>query len=164
MNSALLKKALPHIIAIAAFLIVAVVYCHPVLEGKVVYQGDVQQYKQMAREAFEYKEKYGRYPLWIENAFAGMPGYTIAISGQTVITFGYLTNALTLGLPEPVNYFFLACLCFYILMMVLRINPWVAALASLAYAYSSYDPIIIGTGHVTKMWAIALAPGVIASY
>jgi hypothetical protein len=164
MNSSFLKKALPHLIAIGLFLIVAVIYCRPALEGKVVSQSDVQQYKQMARQSFEYKEKYGRYPLWIESAFSGMPAYTIAITGQTIISFGYLTNVLTLGLPEPINYFFLACLCFYILMMVLRVDPWVATLASLAYAYSSYDPIIIATGHVTKMWAIALAPGVIASY
>jgi hypothetical protein len=39
----------------------------------------------------------------------------------------------------------------------------VGVLASLAYAYCSYDPIVIITGHVTKMWAIAYAPGVIAS-
>ena len=163
-NSAFLKKALPHVIAIVLFLVVAAVYCHPALQGKVVNQSDVEQYKQMARQSFEYKEKYGRFPLWIESAFAGMPAYTIAISGQSVISFGYLTTILTLGLPEPINYFFLACLCFYILMMVLRVDPWIATLASLAYAYSSYDPIIIATGHVTKMWAIALAPGVIASY
>jgi hypothetical protein len=163
-NSAILKKALPHLLAIILFLLVALVYCHPVLQGKVVSQSDVQQYKEMARQSFEYKEKYGRYPLWIESAFSGMPGYTIAISGQTAITFGYLTNAMSLWLPEPVNYFFLACVCFYILMMVLRVDPWVATLASLAYAYSSYDPIIIGTGHITKMWAIALAPAVVASY
>lgn len=164
LKSSFLKKALPHAIAIILFLVVAVVYCRPVLEGKVVSQSDVQQYKQMARQAFEYKEKYGRYPLWIENAFAGMPAYTIAITGQTAITFGYLTNALTLGLPEPVNYFFLACICFYILMMVLRVDPWIATLASLAYAWSSYDPIIVVTGHVTKMWAIAFAPAVVASF
>ena len=163
-NSAFLKKALPHVIAIALFLIVAVVYCHPAIEGKVVNQSDVQQYKEMARQSFEYKEKYGRYPLWIENAFAGMPGYTIAITGATVFNVGQIANLMTLGLPQPISMFFLACVCFYILMAVLRVNPWIATLAALAYAYCSYDPIIIGTGHVTKMWAIAWAPAVIGAF
>jgi hypothetical protein len=164
MKSSFLKKALPHVIAIILFLVVAVVYCRPVLEGKVVNQSDIQQYKEMARQSFEYKEKYGRFPLWIESAFAGMPAYTIAIDAGPAISYGYLGTIMYLGLPQPICFFFLACVCFYILMAVLRVDPWVATLASLAYAYSSYDPIIIGTGHVTKMWAIAWAPGVIAAF
>jgi hypothetical protein len=164
MKSSFFKKALPHFLAIVLFLIVAVVYCRPALEGKVVSQSDVQQWKEMARQSFEYNAKYGRYPLWIESAFAGMPAYTIAITGAGLINIGYLNNVMTLGLPAPISMFFLACVCFYILMAVLRINPWVATLASLAYAYSSYDPIIIGTGHVTKMWAIAWAPAVVGSF
>jgi hypothetical protein len=160
--NAVLKKALPHVIAILVFLVVAVVYCRPALEGKVVGQSDVEQYKAMARQSFEYKEKYGHFPLWIESDFSGMPGYTIAINAQTKLHFAYLDKVLMLGLPEPINFFFLACVCFYILMVVLRVDPWIGVLASLAYAYSSYDPVIIVTGHVTKMQAIGYAPGVIA--
>jgi hypothetical protein len=163
-NSSILKKALPHLIAVLVFLIVAVVYCRPALEGKVVNQSDVQQWKAMAHQSFEYKEKYGHFPLWTEGAFSGMPAYTIAIDGMPKLNFGYLDNVLTLGLPQPISFFFLACVCFYILMAVMRIDPWVATLASLAYAYCSYDPVIIATGHVTKMWAIAYAPAVIASF
>jgi hypothetical protein len=164
MKSSFLKKALPHVVAIVLFLVVAVVYCRPVLEGKVVSQTDVQQWKAMARQSYEYKEKYGRFPLWVENDFAGMPAYTIAIDAGPAISYGYLGLIMYLDLPQPICFFFLACVCFYILMAVLRVDPWVATLASLAYAYSSYDPIIIGTGHVTKMWAIAWAPGVIAAF
>jgi hypothetical protein len=164
MNSSFLKKALPHIIAIGVFLLVAVVYCRPVLQGKVVAQSDVQQWKAMAQQSFEYKEKHGHFPLWTESAFSGMPAYTIAIDGQNSLNYGYLTLPLTLGLPQPISFLFLACICFYILMMVLRVNPWVGVLASLAYAYSSYDPIIIVTGHVTKMQAISYAPAVIAAF
>jgi hypothetical protein len=162
--SAIFKKALPHLIAIVLFLVVAIIYCRPTLEGKVVRQSDIQQYKEMARQSFEYKEKYGRFPLWIESAFSGMPAYTIAIDAGPAISYGYLGMIMYLGLPQPICFFFLACVCFYILMVVLRVNPWVAVLASLAYAYSSYDPIIIATGHVTKMWAIAWAPAVIAGF
>ena len=162
MNSQLLKKALPHILAIAVFLIVAVVYCHPALQGKGVGQSDMEQWKGMAQQAFDYKDKHGDFPLWTESAFSGMPTYTIAMPGSKV-SFGFLTQALTLGLPQPINFFFVACLCFYILMCVLRIDPWIGVLASLAYAYSSYDPVIIITGHVTKMQALTVAPAVIAS-
>src|ERR1700754_279172 len=161
MNSTVLKKWLPHVIAILVFLIVAVVYCRPALEGKVVFQQDMLQYKGMAQQSMEYKEKHGHFPLWSESTFSGMPAYTIAM-GHSGIYLGPVVNILTLWLPEPISFFFLACVCFYILMAVLRINPWVGALAALAYAYSSYDPVIVVTGHVTKMLAIAYAPGVIA--
>lgn len=160
--NAVLKKALPHLIAIGVFLVVAVVYCRPALDGKVVGQSDVEQWKAMAQQSHEFKDKYGHFPLWTESAFSGMPAYTIAMDAQTPLSFGYLVKAMTLGLPEPISFFFLACVCFYILMAVLGVNPWIGVLASLAYAYSSYDSVIIVTGHVTKMQAICLAPGVIA--
>lgn len=160
--NAVLKKALPHLIAIGVFLVIAVVYCRPALDGKVVGQSDVEQWKAMAQQSHEFKDKYGHFPLWTESAFSGMPAYTISMDAQTGVSFGYLLKVLTLGLPEPISFFFLACICFYILMAVLRVNPWVAVMASLAYAYASYDPVIIVTGHVTKMQAIGLAPGVIA--
>ncbi|HEY4334816.1 MAG TPA: YfhO family protein, partial [Puia sp.] len=120
--------------------------------------------KAMAQQSFEYKEKHGHFPLWTESAFSGMPAYTIAIDGQSGLNYGYLTIPLYLGLPQPISFLFLACICFYILMMVLRVSPWVGVLAALAYTYCSYDPIIIVTGHVTKMQAISYAPAVIAAF
>src|ERR1700754_880307 len=105
MNSTVLKKALPHVIAVLVFLIVAVVYCRPALQGKVVGQSDVQQWKQMAQQAFEYKEKHGHFPLWTESTFGGMPAYTIAMDNKAFLPLGYLSNILSLGLPEPINFF-----------------------------------------------------------
>lgn len=161
MNSTVFKKALPHIIAVLIFLVVAVVYCRPALEGKVVFQSDVLQFKGMAQQSNEWKEKTGHFPLWIENAFGGMPAYTIGLD-HSPIYLGPFFYILTLGLPQPISLFFLACICFYILMATMRINPWIGILGALAYAYSSYDPVIIVTGHITKMLAIAYAPGVLA--
>jgi hypothetical protein len=161
MNSTVLKKALPHVIAILVFLIVAVIFCRPALEGKVVFQSDMLQYKGMAQQSFEYKEKHGHFPLWSESSFSGMPAYTIAMD-HSAIYLGPVVSILSLGLPQPINFFFVACVCFYILMLVLRVNPWIGVLAALAYAYSTYDPVIVVTGHVTKMQAIAYAPGIFA--
>src|ERR1700749_528734 len=136
MNSPLFKKALPHIIAVLVFLAIAVVYCRPVLQGMVVKQSDVQQWKAMARQSYEYKEKHGHFPLWTNSTFSGMPTYTIATDGLSKLSFAYLGYLLHWGLPEPIVFFFLACVCFYILMVVLRVDPWIGVLASLAYAYS----------------------------
>src|SRR5579862_1612643 len=163
MNSSLIKKILPHLIAIGVFLIVAIVYCKPVFDGKVISQSDVIHWRAMAQQSIEYKEKNGHYPLWTESAFSGMPGYTIDMSATSNISTGYFAYILTLGMPKPINYLFLACICFYIMTQVLRINPYIGILSSLAYAYATFDPIIIAVGHDTQMQAIGYAPAVIAS-
>ncbi|MDR3716557.1 MAG: YfhO family protein [Puia sp.] len=162
MNRNLFKAALPHIIAVGIFLIVAVVYCKPALDGKVVFQHDMLGYKGMVQQSLEYKDKYGHFPLWTESMFSGMPAYNIAMEAKYKLSIGYLSYVLTWGLPKPISFFFLACVCFYILTQVLRISPWIGILSAMAYAWSTYDPIIVVVGHETKMLAIAYAPGVIA--
>src|SRR5438093_7398098 len=57
----------------------------------------------------------------------------------------------------------MACICFYFLCQVLGIRPWLSIMAALAFAYSTYDPIIISVGHDTKIQAIALASAVMGS-
>src|SRR5260221_6018734 len=68
-----LKKALPHVLAVIVFLVVAIIYCKPALEGLIVNQQDTQGWKGMAQQSFEFKEKYGHFPLLTESMFCGMP-------------------------------------------------------------------------------------------
>src|SRR5215216_4070812 len=111
MKSSFLKKATPHLIAIGIFLVVAIIYCQPALQGKVVNQHDVLGWKGMAQQSFEYKEKHGHFPLWTNSLFSGMPAYTVAIGSKFGNPTGVLYTILTLGLPKPASYFFVACLC-----------------------------------------------------
>jgi hypothetical protein len=78
------------------------------------------------------------------------------------INLSPVVGIFSLGLPQPINFFFIACVCFYILMVAMRIDPWIGVLTALAYAYSTYDPVIVVTGHVTKMLALMYAPGIAA--
>ncbi|KYP14002.1 YfhO family protein [Flavihumibacter sp. CACIAM 22H1] len=162
MNSAWFKKAAPHIYAILAFLLVSIIYCQPALTGKVLDQHDTLGWLGMAQQSFEFKEKFGYFPLWTNSMFGGMPAFAIAFEG-TVIQTIYLQNILTLWMPVPIGFFFLACISFYFLGIVFRLKPLIAAMAAIAFAWSTYDPVIIAVGHNTKMWAIAYMPAVIAS-
>jgi hypothetical protein len=164
MKSSFLKKLVPHLIAAGIFLLVAIVYCSPALQGKVVNQHDVLGWKGMAQQSFEFKEKYGHFPLWSNSMFGGMPAYTIALDQTNSITIGYIYSFITLGLAKPINFFFLACLSFYFLCQVVRVRTWLSVLGALAFAYSSFDSIIIAVGHETQMQALALAPAVIAAF
>src|SRR4051812_3195145 len=133
------KKILPHVLAVIVFLIVAMVYCKPALKGEVLQQTDVIHWRGMAQDAYTYKETHGTFPLWNTHLFSGMPAYQIAM--QYVQPLIYVNSLLTLGLPKPISFFFLACICFYILCMAYGTNYLVAILGSLAFAYSTYDPV-----------------------
>ncbi|HZH95660.1 MAG TPA: YfhO family protein, partial [Flavisolibacter sp.] len=163
MNKGTFQKLLPHLIAVVVFLLVAVLYCRPALEGKVLQQPDVTQWKAMAQNSFQYKETHGRFPLWTNGMFSGMPAYQIALESGNVVSPGSFYYLLTLGLPKPISFFFLACICFYFLTAVLRINPYIGIIGALAYAYATYNPIIVAAGHDTKMQSIALLPGLIGA-
>ncbi|MDQ3550174.1 MAG: hypothetical protein M3413_01465, partial [Bacteroidota bacterium] len=123
MNKRLLKTLVPHLIAIVVFLLVSVVFCKPVLEGKTLQQHDIIGAQGMSQNSHEHYEKYGNYPLWNTNLFSGMPNYQVLVKGPDGILVLY--SILTLGLPKPISFFFLACICFYFLALALRVNPYI---------------------------------------
>ncbi|MEP7278425.1 MAG: YfhO family protein [Bacteroidota bacterium] len=156
------QKAWSHVTIILIFAVVAAIYCKPALEGKVLQQTDIIHWKGVAQQSFEYREKNGHFPLWTNSMFSGMPAYQIAMQRTSAISLDYFQPLLTLGLPKPISFFFLACLMFYFMCLALRINPWIGAGCAIAYAWSSFDPVIISVGHDSQMLSIAYAPGVLA--
>lgn len=160
MKNDLVRKALPHVLAILIFLITALLFCSPAIEGKVLNQLDIIGWKGMAQNAFDYQEKHGHFPLWNPALFSGMPNYLIAMGGKSILPD--ITSILSFGLPQPVNMFFLAALCFYVLCLAWGTSPLVGIFGGLTYAFATYNPIIIEAGHVTKMFAIAYMPLVLA--
>jgi hypothetical protein len=88
------------------------------------------------------------------------------MEGKTILPD--TAKIFSLGLPKPINFFFLACICFYILCLALGINPIVAIMGSLAYSFSTYNPVILNAGHESQMFATAFLPllmaGIISIY
>ncbi len=157
------RPLIPHLIAVGIFLLVTVIFCKPALEsGVILKQSDITSWKAMSHQAFEYKEKTGHFPLWIPNMFSGMPAYQVAMQGNWS-PLVIVDQVIQLGLPQPFNFFYLACICFYFLCICLGIRPYVAIMGSLAFAFCSYSPIIITAGHNTKMLALAYAPAVMGA-
>ncbi|MBO9204573.1 MULTISPECIES: YfhO family protein [Niastella] len=162
MKKTLWQQVMPHLVSIAIFLIVALFFAKPALEsGSVMKQGDITNWEGMVHQSFLYKEKHGRFPLWTPAMYAGMPAYQIAMDGPWT-PLNFIDKAIQLGLPKPINIFFLACISFYFLCMCLRVRPWVAVIAGLAFAYSTTFPIFITAGHDTQMLALAYAPAALA--
>ncbi|MFI5192452.1 MAG: YfhO family protein [Chitinophagales bacterium] len=162
MNASFLKKAYLHIAAIVLFLLVSIAYNKTALEGKVLYQSDVIGYTAMAKQSNNFKEKHGHFPLWTESMFSGMPAYNIAMDATSDITIGYFYYLFNLGLPKPIFYFFIASVCFYILTQVFRLNFLLSVLGSIAFAFATFNPILVAAGHETELMAIGFMPAVVA--
>jgi len=157
------KVLLPHGIALAIFIIVALIYCKPALEGKVLQQGDIVHWKGMSKDIQNYRDTHGGVsPLWTTSMFGGMPGFQIATNNNNYVSY-YANEIFSLFIPKPFRFFILACLGFYFLCCVLKINPWLGITGALAFAYSSYDPIIISVGHDTKMLSMAYMPALLGA-
>lgn len=154
------KKYLPHLVAIATFLAVSMIYFSPLLDGKKeIQQYDVSQFRGMSKEIEDYRKTHnGAEALWTNSTFGGMPAYQISVRYNNNL-MKYVDNVLQLGMPHPIGYVFIYFIGFYILLLCLRVNPWVAVIGSLAYGFSSYFFIILEVGHNTKAHAIGyMAP------
>ena len=162
MNKTLWQRLTPHVIAIGIFFLISCLYCMPAFKGLVVAQHDVQGWKGMAQQSFEFKEKYGHFPLWTQSMFSGMPAFQIALASKYDITIAHLSHLFTLFLPSPAGLFFLACIGFYILTTVLGIKNWIGIFGSIGYAFASYNAIIVTVGHIPKFASMGYVPAVLA--
>ncbi len=162
MKNPILKSALPHIIAIAIFILTGIAYFTPVTEGYRISQSDIMMHKGTSKEIQDHRAEYGEEPLWTNNAFGGMPTTQISIQYPTNM-MQYVSKAFQLWLPAPLNYFFILMIGFYIMTQFLSVKPWLGILGSIAYALSCYFVIIIMVGHNTKVLALGYLPAMIGA-
>ena len=150
-----------HVAIIAFFVIICFVYFSPVLQGKRPAQDDVIQSKAMQKEIMEYKEKEGKGPLWTNQMFGGMPAYQIWVEySYNAATYGI--GLITKAFPNPVGTVLLLLSGAYFLFIVLRINPWLAAAGAIAFAFTTYNFVLIATGHSNKALAIGFFAPILA--
>ncbi|TXB69553.1 glycosyltransferase family protein [Phaeodactylibacter luteus] len=157
----MMKQVIPHLAAIGIFLAASAAFFYPQLEGKVVPQGDIIQYRGMSQEIREYKAATGETALWTNAMFGGMPTYQIntVSEGNSLKILG---KAGRLGISGPIGQFFTAMLGFYILMAVLGANPWLGVIGGLAFGLTTNNLILFEAGHMTKLKAISYLPLVAA--
>jgi len=94
--------------------------------------------------------------------FGGMPAYQIWVQYPSNIA-SHAINFIKTVLPDPVDVVLLYVLGAYLLFCVLKINPYLAAAGAIAFAFTSYNFIIIAAGHSNKALAIAFCAPILAS-
>lgn len=155
------KNWLPHLWVVLIMLAAALIYNSPVLTGKSLRMEDMTQVAGMSKELNDYKEKEGRYPLWTNSLFGGMPAYQIGLDVPNM-WIAKLGGIVYKWLPNPANLLLLYFLGFYLLLVLLGFSHWQGLLGALAFGFSTYNLIIIDAGHITKAIAIGFMPPVLA--
>ncbi|MCD4696568.1 MAG: hypothetical protein K8S16_10050, partial [Bacteroidales bacterium] len=162
-----LNKVLPYIVAVLLFVVLSLAYFSPLLEGKMLKQDDIIRHKGMAKEVADFREATGQEALWTNSMFGGMPAYQISVRYKNNLV-RYIDSIFRLGLPRPADMVFLYLIGFFILLVVLGVNPWLSIAGAIAYGFSSYFFIILEAGHNSKAHAIGyMAPvlaGIILAY
>ncbi len=156
------KEYLVHVFVLMTFAVIPLLYFYPILSGKDIKQGDTIHASGMAKELVDYKAETGKIGKWTNSMFGGMPAYQI-MGDPGFNIFYYLFRAIQFGLPHfTVAIIFIYLLGFYLLLLSLNFKPLFSLIGSFAFAFASYNLIIIEAGHITKAYAIGFIPLVIA--
>ena len=158
-----LKNNYPHLIAIAVFLVISIIYLSPVLSGLSLKQDDINNHKGVAKEIKDHRAEYGEEPLWTNALFGGMPATQVSVIHSSNL-MNYLHKVITLGLPHPINYLFLYLLGFYIMCLCLSIRPWLSILGAIMFGLTSFFFISLQVGHNSKVMAMAYMPMIIGAF
>ena len=163
------KKAVPHLFAVLLFLGLTTTYFLPVvLENKDLVQGDIRSGSAWGKDLKDYHEQTGDYAFWSNTMFSGMPAnYTFMPTMYNI--FNDIGKIVMLNLSIfHLGLVFLYLIGFYIFMISIGCKPWLSIIGAIAYAFASYNIVILIPGHVNKALVMAtMAPligGVILTY
>jgi len=153
------KKLTPYIAGVIIFFVITLVYFGPLWQGKTVKQHDLNTFLGMSKEVVDYRNATGEEALWTNSMFGGMPAYQISVAKNENLIRYIDSYVFRLSLPRPADYVFLYMLGFFILLLVLGVDPWLSIIGAIAFGFSSYFIIILEAGHNTKAHAIGyMAP------
>ena len=134
----IMKKILPDLIAILAFIILSFAYFFPAdIEGRILFQHDSVAGVGAGQESKEYLERTGERTRWTNSIFGGMPTYQMSPSYDSTKTLKWVEKVYQLYLPGYVVLTFIMMLGFYILLRAFGLSAWL----EVCYIglYSAYD-------------------------
>ena len=157
-----IKPLLPYLAVVAFFIAISCLYFSPILQGKELPQMDDIHTVGMAKELNDYQKETGERSMWTNSMFGGMPSFQIKGDSSTNL-FWYFNRFSRLGLPfTTIAIVFLYLMGFFLLLKSLNFSNWLSVAGAVAFAFGSYNFIIIIAGHITKAYTIALMAPVIA--
>ena len=155
-------RSIPLLVAVVTFFVVCAICFAPQFEGRKLVMHDVQQFDGMSSDIRAHRALTGEDPQWTGAMFGGMPAYLINIRypAQFVKT---VADKVLGAMGEPLVLIFFAMLSMWLMVVLMGMSPWIGLVAALAYGLSTYFFLIIGAGHITKMWAAVYAPAMMGA-
>ena len=156
-NTPSYKRAAGCAAAIVLFFLIAALYFAPQFSGQTLMQHDVQQYEGMSKDILDNRAATGEDAQWTGRMFGGMPAFLINVKYPAQAVKGTIGKIVKV-VDTPASFLFFSMTAMWIAMLLFGLSPWVGLVAVLAYGFSTYFMLIIGAGHITKMWALVYAP------
>ncbi|WP_085537161.1 YfhO family protein [Massilibacteroides vaginae] len=149
-----------HAFVVVLFTALTMLYFSPVVfDGKSVRQGDTEKFVGMAQELLSYDNEQNKDIIaWQGNMFSGMPSYHTTVIGAPSNNLSFFGKVMSFLDYNCVRMVFIGLLSFYILMYAIGVRKWLAIAGAIAFAFASYNLIIIEAGHITKAYVIAYMP------
>ncbi|MEG2239999.1 MAG: YfhO family protein [Alistipes sp.] len=156
-SNGIVSKIVPSAVVLLLFFVVSAFYFAPQFRGEVLPQHDVQQYEGMTKDIRDNRAATGEDPQWTGGMFGGMPAYLINVAYPAQLVKQSVGRIVQV-LDTPAAFVFFAMTAMWLMLLMVGVNPWVGIVPALAYGLSTYFFLIIGAGHITKMWALVYAP------
>lgn len=144
-------------VAFSLFFLTSALCFAPQFRGEVLPQHDVLQYEGMSKDIKDNRAAVGEDPQWTGAMFGGMPAYLINVAYPAQIVKATVGQVVRI-MDTPAAFLFFACTAMWLMLLAFGVNPWIAIVGALTYGLSTYFFLIIGAGHITKMWALVYAP------
>ena len=160
-----LKKLLPDLAVIVAFILIPMVYFAPaIFEGRTIQQHDSLAAIGKGQEQRDFMARHdGERTRWNLAMFGGMPSYQMSPTYNSSKPTEFARRVYSLFLsPRYITFLFIMLIGFYILMRALKLAPLISALGAVIWTFSSYFFILIAAGHIWKFYTLAYIPPTIA--
>lgn len=161
MKKTAVSQILPHLGAIALFVVISAIYFLPQIEGKVIPQGDIISHRWMSHEVIEFEKQTGEVSHWTNSLFSGMPTYQLSspVRGNLM---RFVEDVSYLFINRPIGYFVAMMLGMYLLLLTLGVNKWLSVIGALAFGLTTNNFILYEAGHMSKVRAIAFFAPIVA--
>jgi hypothetical protein len=123
---------------------------------------DVTQWRSGAQSVIEHIDKHDEHPLWASNMFSGMPSSVVHNPPSPYNIDSFLKWIG--GNTHPLPFYWILLIGSYLFFVIQGIRPFSSALGSILIGFTTYMPIIIEAGHISKFIAFAFIPWMFVGY
>lgn len=152
-------KYLSLILIALLFVIVSVAYFPVAFRHQEPLASDINQWRGAAKSIIDYNDTHSDQALWTQNMFSGMPSYMISFSNRYPFleSFTKITDKV---MNWRILLLFIGGLGIFILLRQMKMSPWIAFFAAIAFMFSCHWVGLLEIGHNTKFRAIMYIPWV----